>query len=560
VSPATRTALGGRYHLDSRIATGGMGEVWHAIDAVLGRTVAVKVLRREYAGDETFLERFRAEARSMALLAHPGIAQVFDFGETPIGGVSVPFIVMELVPGQPLSAIVGRGRSIDPDRALDIVEQAAHALHAAHEAGVVHRDVKPANLLVTPAGVVKVTDFGIARAADALPLTRSGTVMGTAHYIAPELAGSTGKASAASDMYALGVVLYECVAGQRPFPGDNPVNVALAHVQDEPPELPARVPDPVRRLVKRVLAKDPINRPPTASDFARRCAAVRRELTGPPDAAQPVAPPADWRAGPAATASYDPPVTPSGGVGLAVADPQVTRALPDVAVTSTARVAGGRAAARRAARQSAASRRPSRQLAAAIVLVLVVGVLGGWLLVRGGERVVVAPEVVGDTQRQAVARLKAAGFTPDVRGQVNPNVREGVVFEQSVSPGRELPSGSVVVVLVSTGPPTVLVRAAEWRGRPYDEVANELGRRGLVVRREYATVSGAAGTVADVAPEGAVPVGGTVTVIVVRAPSAENVPRDDAVGDDRDDRKGKNGKGKGAGKGGGEGRDKGEDD
>jgi len=554
MTPTARAVLGGRYYLDSRLATGGMGEVWQATDAVLGRTVAIKVLRREYAGDATFLERFRAEARNMALLAHSGIAQVFDFGETPLGDVSVPYIVMELVPGQPLSAIVGRGRSIDTDRALDIAEQAARALHAAHESGVVHRDVKPANLLVTPAGVVKVTDFGIARAADALPLTRSGTVMGTAHYIAPELAGGTGKASAASDVYALGIVLYECLAGQRPFAGENPVKVALAHVQDPPPELPPHVPDPVRRLVHRVLAKDPINRPPTASDFARRCAAVRRQLADPtagaataapapaPDATQPVPP----VPGSAAAAPYD-----LDGDTLTAADPASTRALTAATPAEPAPpAAGGRAAARRAARRSVGVRHPGMTLAVATGLVFVVALLGGWLLVRGGDPVIV-PKVVGQTEAQAIARLRAAGLSPDVRDEVNRTVREGVVFEQSVSPGRELPSGSVIVVLVSTGPPTVMVRAAEWRGRPYDAVAAELTRRGLKVHRAFLTRSGAAGTVADVKPDGAVPVGETVTVIVVRAPAVEDAPRD---ADGEDGGKGKNGKG------GGKGRDKGEDD
>jgi len=498
----TQAALGDRYHLDARIATGGMGEVWQATDSVLGRIVAIKVLRREYADDATFLERFRAEARNMALLAHPGIAQVFDFGETPVGGATVPYIVMELVPGQPLSAMIGPGRTLDPEQALDLVEQTALALHAAHEAGVVHRDVKPANLLVTPDGVVKVTDFGIARAADALPLTRSGTVMGTAHYLAPELADGTGKASPASDVYALGVVLYECLAGQRPFQGANPVKVALAHVQQEPPELPAHVPDPVRRLVQRVLAKDPANRPASAREFARRCAAVRRGLSD-PDADD-------------ATAA----------LAVAVA--------PDATALMTAPL-------RRDQQRTRGPRRPGTRLTAALALALVVLLLGGWLLTRDGEAAVV-PKLTGQSAAAAEAALRAAGFTGDFRGEVNRSVPKGVVSKQSVSPGRRLAAGSVLRVFVSTGPPTVQVRVSEWRGRAYAEVVEELGTRGLVVRLRFATANAPPGTVADVTPDGAVPVGETVTVTVARAPVVQDGERRKGKGSDQ-------GSGKGSGKG-----------
>ncbi len=270
-------ALGGRYRLEQRIARGGMGEVWRATDEVLGRAVAVKVLRPEYADEEIFLERFRAEARNTAALVHTGIAQVYDFGQARAGGAYVPFIVMELVPGVPLSEIIERDGALEIDRALDLVAQTARALQAAHDGGVIHRDVKPANLLVTPSWAVKVTDFGIARAGDALPLTRSGTVMGTAHYLAPEMVSTRGAAGPSSDVYALGVVLYECLAGRRPFVGDNPLTVAMAHLNEQPPPIPG-LPEPVRALVACVLSKDPANRPENAADLARRLVALRVEL------------------------------------------------------------------------------------------------------------------------------------------------------------------------------------------------------------------------------------------------------------------------------------------
>ncbi|MGH8938175.1 MAG: protein kinase domain-containing protein, partial [Actinomycetes bacterium] len=245
--PTTDQLLGSRYRLTDRIAGGGMGEVWRARDEVLGRDVAVKILRREYAEDPTFLERFRAEARHTASLSHPNIAAVYDFGQGD-DDLGSPFLVMELVPGEPLSALVAREGPLAPDRTLDIIGQTALGLQVAHDTGVIHRDVKPGNILVTPDGAVRITDFGIARAVGAVPLTRTGAIMGTAFYISPEQA-SGGQITAASDLYSLGIVAYECLSGRRPFPGDTPVSVARSQGRDEPPALPEAVPAPVRDLV-----------------------------------------------------------------------------------------------------------------------------------------------------------------------------------------------------------------------------------------------------------------------------------------------------------------------
>ena len=202
VTAETDRVLGGRYRLTERIAGGGMGEVWRAQDDVLGRDVAVKILRREYADDPTFLERFRAEARHTAGLSHANIAAVYDFGEGRDEGGS-PYLVMEYVPGEPLSALVSREGRLGPDRTLDIIGHAALGLQAAHDAGVIHRDVKPGNILVTPDGVVKITDFGIARATNSVPLTQTGAIMGTAYYISPEQASGQ-SVSPGSDIYSLG--------------------------------------------------------------------------------------------------------------------------------------------------------------------------------------------------------------------------------------------------------------------------------------------------------------------------------------------------------------------
>ena len=272
----TDLILGARYRLTERIAGGGMGEVWQAQDDVLGRDVAVKILRREYADDATFLERFRAEARHTAGLSHPNIAAVYDFGEGREEGGS-PYLVMEHVPGEPLSALVSREGRLGPDRTLDIVGHAALGLQAAHDAGVIHRDVKPGNILVTPDGAVKITDFGIARATNSVPLTQTGAIMGTAYYISPEQASGQ-SVSPGSDIYSLGVVAYECLTGRRPFDGDTPVGVALAQVSQEPPALPDDLPAPVRELVMQMLAKDPAARPASSGALGREALALRRRV------------------------------------------------------------------------------------------------------------------------------------------------------------------------------------------------------------------------------------------------------------------------------------------
>ena len=267
--------IGDRYQLDRRIAVGGMGEVWEASDNRLGRSVAVKILRPELSGDPEFLHRFRIEARTVASLDHHGIAAVHDYGESEgLAGRATAYLVMELVRGEPLSTHIARG-PIEPNETLRLLEEAAWALQAAHERGFVHRDVKPGNILVRTDGTVKLTDFGIAKAADAVPVTRSGMVMGTAHYIAPEQA-SGAEAGPAGDVYSLGIVGYECLVGHRPFRAESAVAVAMMQVRDAPPPLPDTVPAPIRQLIDATLVKDPTQRYGTGGEFAEAVAAVRR--------------------------------------------------------------------------------------------------------------------------------------------------------------------------------------------------------------------------------------------------------------------------------------------
>ena len=269
--PVQGLTFGGRYELNRRIAIGGMGEVWEATDNVIGRTVAIKILKDEYMGDPGFLERFRAEARHAALVNHEGIANVFDYGEEQ----GSAYIVMELVPGEPLSTIIEREGVIPADRVLGIIAQTATALQAAHDAGLVHRDIKPGNLLITPEGRVKITDFGIARIADQVPLTATGQVMGTVQYLAPEQASGY-SATPSTDIYSLGVVAYECLAGRRPFTGESQVAIAMAQINDTPPDLPATVSEPVANLVYACLEKDASKRPASAAKLAQAAAALHR--------------------------------------------------------------------------------------------------------------------------------------------------------------------------------------------------------------------------------------------------------------------------------------------
>ncbi|XRQ09361.1 protein kinase domain-containing protein [Actinomadura welshii] len=266
--------LNDRYRLLERLAIGGMGEVWRASDDVLGRQVAVKLLRLELGSDVRARGRFESEARFATELRHPGIAGAYDFGEQN----GRAYLVMELVPGEPLDEILARDGGLPLEAVLDMMVQAARALTVAHEAGVVHRDVKPANLMVSPDGTLKITDFGIARRLAAASQTQTGMVMGTAHYISPEQAQGH-RLSPAADLYSLGVVAYECLTGAPPFDGSTPVEVALKHVRDAPAELPQRVPAAARELIMQLLEKDPAARPANAGMVADRALAIRRALS-----------------------------------------------------------------------------------------------------------------------------------------------------------------------------------------------------------------------------------------------------------------------------------------
>jgi hypothetical protein len=450
----TGTRLGDRYRLEERIATGGMGEVWRARDELLDRDVAVKLLKHEYADDAGFVERFRGEARHTAGLAHPGIAGVFDYGEA----AGTAYLVMELVPGEALSAVLAREGRLTADRTLDVVGQAARALEAAHQGGVIHRDIKPGNILVCPDGTVKLTDFGIARAADAVPLTQTGIVLGTAHYLSPEQ-GNGKPVTPASDVYSLGVVAYECLAGHRPFEADTPVGIAMAHLYEEPPGLPPDVPEPVADLVAQALAKEPDDRFATAAAFAKAAEVTRARLHGTPDAPTLML-----------TMPVDPP------------PPRTDR------------------------------RRPSRGVllgAALVAFLLLVGV-AAWALTRPAPRRTVPP-LLGKSADTAYAALDALGLEHTEKDGFSSRYREGTVMDQDPAAGTVRREGDNVAVTISKGPQPVALPSG-LSGRPVGEVDTALTRLGLSVERQAVVSTQPLGTVISVAPATRLRRGDTVTV------------------------------------------------
>jgi serine/threonine-protein kinase len=431
-----RRCLGDRYELHRLIAAGGMGQVWRADDLALHRPVAVKVLRSEYTGDPTFLARFRGEAQHAASLSHPNIAAVFDYGEEIAQdgtGETLAYLVMELVEGEPLSALVAREGPLGVETTLSLLRQTAFGLGEAHRAGMVHRDVKPGNILVRPDGAVKITDFGIAHSARSVALTRTGQVIGTPQYLSPEQAEGR-HATPASDIYALGLIGYECLVGRPAFEGDNPVTIALKQVRQDPEPLPDALPADVRELIGRALAKDAGRR---FSDGAAFVAAVDDVQAGRP---LPAAPPTTAVA--------------AGGV-----IPPPRSLGPDTAVTGSV------------ARPPAGSRRGKVAMVLLPLLALLAGAGIAVALLQAltsespgspaeaaeqrdtGSIVLDAEQYIGRPVDEVVARLTRLGLDVEPRGEVRDDVLPDQVI--GVTPdGKPLSPGETVVVTYATAGPS----------------------------------------------------------------------------------------------------------
>ncbi|WP_411374868.1 serine/threonine-protein kinase [Arthrobacter sp. MPF02] len=525
--PTTGITLGGRFQLTTRIAIGGMGEVWKAKDLVLGRIVAIKVLKEEYTGDPGFLQRFRAEARHTALLNHVGIANVFDYGEEE----GSAYLVMELVPGQPLSSIIEHEQVLSPDRTLSIIAQTARALAVAHAQGLVHRDVKPGNLLITPDGRVKVTDFGIARLADQVPLTQTGQVMGTAQYLAPEQAtGQT--ATGSSDIYSLGVIGYECLSGHRPFSGESQIAIALAQVNDAPPPLPESLPSPVRALLMSMLAKDPKDRPANAIKLAEAAEAIRNGDISAARAAVPGMLLFDDSTGPI-TAPVDTATAPTGVIGASRdSSPTPTSALP-VLGTGAAGAAAGMAAG--AAGASAAGADSTMQRANAMAAER------NWV----PEDTTYDDEPADEPERKGrspwtwplialilLLLFALVGFFLNQRGILFPS-NDATSSPPSSSPQTtsatptRTPSPTPTPTRNTPTPTpeptqvTVNVIPAAYLGKDYRQVQSELSSLGLTVTVEpLQTNEAAPNRVVGLNPTGLLPLGSPITVTYAVAPPA----------------------------------------
>nr|WP_296067676.1 serine/threonine-protein kinase [uncultured Actinoplanes sp.] len=401
--------LGNRYRLDERIATGGMGDVWKGTDVVLGRVIAVKVLRAAMLTDPEFAARFYGEARMMAAFRHPGVVEVYDYaGAQEDDEEQVAYLVMAYVEGEPLSTRVKQG-PMSVAETMSIVAQAADALHAAHEAGTVHRDVKPGNLIVKPTGAVVLVDFGVARSAQVTSVTAANAIVGTALYMAPEQVAK-GNVSPATDIYALGAVAYHCIAGRPPFDGDNALQVALRHLEDEPDPLPDHVPPAVRELIARAMAKQPSDRFATAAEFA--------------EAAYAASNPMDWKrlTGTSLTRTSLTGASLTGTSLVAPSSPApATRSVPvprDVSFAPPVPATGP-------------YRRPQRSQKALLIAVVALIVLAGGLAL--------AVTLTGDNDKKEPGA--GAGVTPSHTVQTNAPVDQS--FEPSTEPTSKAPIGPI---------------------------------------------------------------------------------------------------------------------
>ncbi len=490
-----------RYEVVRALARGGMAEVYLAHDQLLDRPVAVKVLFPEYAREESFVERFRREAQAAANLSHPNIVAIYDWGQED----NTYFIVMEYVDGQSVRDLIrSRGR-LSPQEAAQIGADIAGALGYAHRAGVVHRDVKPGNVLFTPGGVVKVTDFGIARAGTSEGLTQTGSVMGTATYFSPEQAQGL-PVDGRSDVYSLGVVLYEMVCGAPPFAGETPVAVAYKHVREdvEPPSrrVPTLPPD-FDRIVLAAMAKDPDSRYQSAEDLRTD---LLRFLRGQAPLAAPV------------TAE------------VAAITGSMTAAQPTVAAPAVAPPG-----ARRVVQQEEETGRRRGPILAIIALLLVLGAIAAALVLllgSGNSKTFAIPNVVGQTEPAARFTLVGAGFKVKTESVASDTVQAGTVVSQSPAAGAKLHKGDTVTVQVSSGAGPVTL--PDVTGQQFDAANLALAAKGLSVNKQTTPSENVPANVVismDPPANSQVQRGSTVTLLVSAGPAPVTVPN--VAGDDQ---------------------------
>jgi eukaryotic-like serine/threonine-protein kinase len=481
-----------RYELTHLIARGGMAEVYRALDRLLDRPVALKVLFPELSVDRAFVERFRREAQAAAKLSHPNIVPVFDWGED----AGSYFIVMEFIDGRPLSAVLRETGPLEPVRAAQITAQVAAALASAHRHGVVHRDIKPGNVLITDDGQVKVTDFGIARAVNTEEsLTQTGAVMGTATYFSPEQAEGIG-VDARTDIYSLGVVLFEMLTGRPPFLGDTPVSVASKHVRDIPPaprELLETIPVELEAVTMKAMAKQADQRYQTAEDFRTD---LLRFVEGQPVEAQP---PNGSMAETGVLGSVDPTQT----IGSTPAPTQTFR-----------RSSRGR---------EATGRRPWGWLALLVVLLAALGVVA-YLLVSTFTGGFSLPNVVGKTKAQAEQTLTSKGLVIGTTKSIASTSTAGTVVRTNPPPGTHVSKKAVVDLVISAGEAQVSV--PEVVGDDLGTAEALLSNEGLNPKVKFVSSPGQQNTVLSQSPLGGSTArkGSTVTLSVPKPTNEVTVP------------------------------------
>ena len=429
------TVIDGRYRVLSRVGSGGMADVYLAEDGLLGRQVAVKLLHHHFAEDQEFVERFRREASSAAALSHANIVAIFDRGQWQ----GTYYIAMEYVAGRSLKTIVREQGALDPALAIDIVSQILHAARFAHRHGVIHRDLKPHNVLLDDEGRARVTDFGIARAG-ASDMTLTGSIMGTAQYLSPEQAQGHA-VGATSDLYSVGVVLYELLTGVVPFEGETAVAIAFKQVAAEPrapSALNPAVSGGLDAIVLRALAKDPDRRFSDADEFRAALARERAALPAPVPAAA------------AAAVLVGGPPPPPGPVGASAArHTGGALLLPAAGVRDERPLPSGGAPGRR--------RRLLLALAAAVLVAAVVLAL----LLSGTAAKVTVPDVTGQTEQAAVATLRRAGLAPAASLAASSTVASGLVISESPHRGSRVARGTRVAITVSSGPSSAAVENVE---------------------------------------------------------------------------------------------------
>jgi beta-lactam-binding protein with PASTA domain/predicted Ser/Thr protein kinase len=486
------TIIDGRYRVISRLGSGGMADVYLAQDQLLGREVAVKVLHHHFAEDHEFVERFRREASSAAALSHPNIVGIFDRGEWN----GTYYIAMEYVAGRSLKAIVREQGPLEPAAAIDIVIQILRAARSAHRRGVIHRDLKPHNVILDEEGRARVTDFGIARAG-ASDMTLTGSIMGTAQYLSPEQAQGFA-VSAASDLYSIGVILYELLTGAVPFEGESAVAIAYKQVSAEPrppSELNPSLPPSLDAVVLRALAKDPAQRYADADELIT---ALQRERdTLPAYAGAPAGGAHEYRA-----AAVAPPGPGTGSMLLATGGP-------------------GEYDGRNG--DSPERRRRAWLWALALGVIAAAAVLAV-LLTRSNPSVSV-PGVTGKTEQAAGSTLRSAGLVPASSLKPSVKVASGLVISQSPRPGEIVKKGARVNIVISDGPASKSL--IDVAGLSAAKAASKLRKAGLkTTTKSEASKTVAAGLVIATEPsaETEIQEGHVVTLIVSTGPAPVHVP------------------------------------